>query len=45
MSEDGYRIDPHSTKAILNLRDNTPKTIGEVRHLTGLLGYCWDHYI
>ncbi|XP_065068251.1 uncharacterized protein LOC135693652 [Rhopilema esculentum] len=39
VSEDGYRIDPDSTKAILKLRDYTPKTIGEVRHLTGLLGY------
>ena len=39
VSEDGHRVDPESTKALLKLRGYVPKTVGEVRHLTGLLGY------
>ena len=39
VSEEGYRVDPESTKALLKLCDYVPKTVCEVRHLTGLLGY------
>ena len=39
VSEEGYRVDPESTKALFKLRGYVPKTVGEVRHLTGLLGY------
>ena len=39
VSENGYRVDPESTKALLKLRGYVPKTVGEVRHLAGLLGY------
>ena len=39
VSEEGYRVDPESTKALLKLHNYVPKTVGEVRHLTGLLGY------
>ena len=39
VTEDGYRVDPKSTKALLKLRGYKPKPVGEVRHLTGLLGY------
>ena len=39
VSADGYRPDPKHTEAIRNLKQWTPKTVGEVRHLMGLLGY------
>ena len=32
-------MDPESTKAVTSLRESTPKTVGEVRKLTGLLSY------
>ena len=39
----GYNIDPESTKAVTSLRESTPKTVGEVRKLTGLLSYYWRY--
>ena len=39
VSEEGYRIDPENIQPILKLKDAMPKTVGEVRQLTGLLGY------
>ena len=39
VSEEGYRVDLESTKALFKLRGYVPKTVGEVWHLTGLLGY------
>ena len=35
----GHSIDPESTKAVTSLRDTKPKSVGEVRKLTGLLSY------
>ena len=39
VSEEGYRVDPESTKALFKLRGYVPKTVGKVQHLTGLLGF------
>ena len=39
MSAEGYRPDPKHTDAIRMLKEWIPKTVGEVRHLIGLLGY------
>ena len=39
VSEEGYRIDSENIKPILKLKDAKPRTVGEVRQLTGLLGY------
>ena len=39
ISEQGYTIDPANTKAISCLKENPPKTVGEVRKVVGLLGY------
>ena len=39
VSEEGYRIDPENIEPILKLKDAMPRTVGEVRQLTGLLGY------
>ena len=39
VSADGYRPDPKHTDAIRSLKQWAPKTVGEVRHLMGLLGY------
>ena len=39
VSEHGYRIDPENTKAVSTLKDNPPKTVGDVRKIVGLLGY------
>ena len=39
VSEEGYRIEPNSTEALLKLREYMPKTVAKVRHLTGLLTY------
>ena len=44
VSKHGYRIDPENTKAVSTLKDNPPKTDGDVRKLVGLLGY-YRHYI
>ena len=39
VSQNGHRIDPEGTKAVTSLRESRPKTVGEVRKLTGLLSY------
>ena len=39
ISPDGYKLDPDSIKPILHLQKLTPKTVGDVRRLLGLLGY------
>ena len=39
VSEKGYKLDSESIKLILNLQKLTPKTVGDVRRLVGLLGY------
>ena len=39
VSEEGYHIDSESIKPILKLKETMPKTLGEVRQQTGLLGY------
>ena len=39
VNQDGYSIDPQSTKAVTSLRESPPKTVGEVRKLTGMLSY------
>ena len=39
VSADGYKLDPSSIAPVLNLAKNPPKTVGEVRQITGLLGY------
>ena len=39
ISPEGYKLDPDSIKPILHLQKSTPKTVGDVRRLLGLLGY------
>ena len=39
VSQEGYRADPDNIKLIVSLKERTPKTVGEVRQLMGLLGY------
>ena len=39
ISEEGHRFDPTGIKPVICLKDWTPKTVGDVRHLVGLLGY------
>ena len=39
VSADGYRPDPKHTDAIRSLKQWIPRTVGDVRHLMGLLGY------
>ena len=39
VSQNGHRIDLEGTKAVPSLRESRPKTVGEVRKLTGLLSY------
>ena len=39
MSKDGYRMDPNNIKAVLQLKELRPTTIGEVRQVAGLLSY------
>ena len=39
VSQEGYRADPENIKPIVSLKERTPKTVGEVRQLMGLLGY------
>lgn len=35
----GHTIDPVDTTAVNKLRQKKPKTVGEVRHLTGFIGF------
>ena len=39
VNQTGHSIDPENTKAVTSLRESMPKTVGEVRKLTGLLSY------
>jgi len=39
VSGDGYRMDPGCVQAIEKLREVTPRTVGEVRQLAGILSY------
>ena len=39
ISEEGHRIDPAGITPLIHLKDWTPKPVGDVRHLVGLLGY------
>ncbi|PIK60835.1 hypothetical protein BSL78_02235 [Apostichopus japonicus] len=39
VSAQGYRADPEDTKAVLHLKEMRPKSVGEVRHMLGLVGY------
>ena len=39
VSQSGHRIDPESTKAVTSLKESQPRTVGDVRKLTGLLSY------
>jgi hypothetical protein len=39
VSEYGYKMDPTQVQAVLVGSNKQPKTVGEVRHLLGLLGY------
>ena len=39
VSKEGYRLDSDSIAPLLHLQKTTPKTVGDVRRLVGLLGY------
>ena len=39
VSEEGYRMDSASVKAVTELKESQPKTVGEVRQITGILSY------
>jgi len=39
VSGDGYRMDPGCVKAIEKLKEVSPRTVGEVRQLAGVLSY------
>ena len=43
--EYGYKMDPTKIQAVLSLKNNRPKTVGEVRHLLVLLSYYYRRYI
>ena len=43
ISQDGYRIDPKATNAVIAMRNLKPRTVGEVRRLMGLLGVYRRH--
>jgi hypothetical protein len=34
-----HKMDPAQVQVVLSLKNKQPKTVGEVRHLLGLLGY------
>ena len=44
VSARGCRLDPKAVEAVNQLRTRTPKTIGEVRQLLGMLN-CFRRYI
>ena len=39
VSREGYRADTSNTRALTVLKEQTPKTVGEVRRILGLLNY------
>ena len=39
VSAEGHRSDPSDVEAVETLREKTPKTVGELRRVLGLLGY------
>ena len=39
VSADGHRLDPAGIESVKSIAKNTPKTVGDVRKLLGLLGY------
>ena len=39
VSGDGYRMDPGCVRAVEKLKEQIPKTVGEVRQLAGILSY------
>ncbi len=43
VSEKGYNIDPKTTEAVTQLKSKTPRTVGEVRRIIGLLGVYRRH--
>ena len=43
ISQDGYQMDPKATRAVTDLKNVTPKTVGEVRRVVGLLGVYRRH--
>ena len=43
ISEDGCRMDPKATSAVIHLKNVKPKTVGEVRRVVGLLGVYRRH--
>ena len=44
VSSEGYKLDMESINPVLNLQNTTPKTVGDIKKLVGLLGY-YRHYI
>ena len=44
VSKSGHRINPEGTKTVTSLKEYQPRTVGEVRKLTGLLSY-YKRYI
>ena len=43
VDENGYHMDEESVKAVRELKSFVPRSIGDVRHLLGLLGYHRRH--
>lgn len=39
VTSDGVKIDPRDLEAVQTLTSKTPQTVGDVRKLTGFLGY------
>ena len=39
VSEEGYRMDTDGIRAVTELKNKRPKTVGEVRQITGILSY------
>ena len=39
ISKDGYRSDPEQVSALVKMKENPPKTVGELKQILGFLGY------